>query len=138
MTEEAIVSLALERPTHAARAAFLAEACGEDAALRRRVEALLQAREQEGDHGGRSDATAELAGEGRGAGGHAACAAGLAPSGLTEALGARRDATEDLTALAPREAAEPSPDDTGATIGLPRERGWELTDGLAGEGGTHA
>jgi serine/threonine protein kinase len=49
MSEEAIVALALDQPDPAARAAFLAEACGPDGALRRRVEALLWAHEQGGD-----------------------------------------------------------------------------------------
>src|SRR5262245_24687512 len=42
MSEETLFHLALEKPPHE-RAAFLAEACGGDGALRRRVEALLQA-----------------------------------------------------------------------------------------------
>ena len=81
MSEETIVALALEQPDPAARAAFVAEACGEDAALRRRVEALLLAREQGGDsqerqavelgagHPGRPGATAAFTPAGQKEGG---------------------------------------------------------------------
>src|SRR5262245_58452001 len=49
MTEETIFTTALEKSDPAERAAFLDEICGEDAVLRRRVEALLQS------HGGAGD-----------------------------------------------------------------------------------
>jgi hypothetical protein len=42
MTERTIFLQALERETGAARTAYLAEACGADSALRRRVEQLLE------------------------------------------------------------------------------------------------
>src|SRR5262245_17599666 len=48
MTEEAIFAAALEKSTPAERAAYLDEACAGDAALRRRVEALLQSHEGAG------------------------------------------------------------------------------------------
>src|SRR5215470_15328433 len=41
MTEETIFAAALEKSTPAERAAYLDEACGGDAGLRQRVEALL-------------------------------------------------------------------------------------------------
>jgi hypothetical protein len=43
MTEATIFIAALDKPTEAERAAFLAEACAGDERLRRRVEALLRA-----------------------------------------------------------------------------------------------
>src|SRR5437773_12419316 len=46
MTEETLFAAALEKATPAERAAFLDDACAGDAALRRRVEALLQSHEQ--------------------------------------------------------------------------------------------
>jgi WD40 repeat protein/serine/threonine protein kinase len=46
--EEALFAAALERPTPAERAAYLDGACGDDAALRARVEALLAAHEATG------------------------------------------------------------------------------------------
>jgi serine/threonine protein kinase/tetratricopeptide (TPR) repeat protein len=49
MSEESIFVTALEMSTPSARAAYLESACGGDAALRRRVEALLKAHEQSGD-----------------------------------------------------------------------------------------
>src|SRR5579871_2950392 len=49
MTEETIFALALEQPDATTRAAFLAGACGTDAALRLRVEALLRTHEKVGD-----------------------------------------------------------------------------------------
>src|SRR5262249_37431138 len=45
VTEETLFAAALEKPTPAERAAFLDEACAGDAALRRRVEALLASHE---------------------------------------------------------------------------------------------
>jgi serine/threonine protein kinase/WD40 repeat protein len=48
MTEETLFDLALEKHTPAERAAFLAESCGSDTALRLRVEALLQSHQQAG------------------------------------------------------------------------------------------
>src|SRR5439155_8378617 len=42
MTEESLFAKALQKSTPAERAAFLDEACSGDAALRQRVEALLQ------------------------------------------------------------------------------------------------
>ena len=48
LREEVIFHAALERPTPEERAAYLRDACGEDASLRQRVEALLQAAEQTG------------------------------------------------------------------------------------------
>jgi serine/threonine protein kinase len=47
--EEAIFAAALERTSPAERQAFLDEACGDDHALRARVEALLQAHAEAGD-----------------------------------------------------------------------------------------
>jgi serine/threonine protein kinase/tetratricopeptide (TPR) repeat protein len=47
--DRAIFLAALEQKTPADRAALLDEACGDDADLRRRVEALLQAHDQPGD-----------------------------------------------------------------------------------------
>src|SRR5438552_2490399 len=46
MNEESLFAAALEKPTAAARRAFLDEACGEDVALRERVERLLAADRQ--------------------------------------------------------------------------------------------
>jgi WD40 repeat protein/tRNA A-37 threonylcarbamoyl transferase component Bud32 len=48
MTEEAVFAAMLERRTVAERATYLDEACAGDAALRRRVEALLQSHEEGG------------------------------------------------------------------------------------------
>ena len=48
MTEETLFALALEKHDPAERAAFLAEASGDDTALRQRVEALLQSHEYTG------------------------------------------------------------------------------------------
>jgi serine/threonine protein kinase/tetratricopeptide (TPR) repeat protein len=48
MSEEAIVTAALQKNDPDQRAAFLAEACGGEHELRRRVEALIRAREQAG------------------------------------------------------------------------------------------
>jgi hypothetical protein len=45
MSEETIFAAALERSDPAERAAYLDTACGNDVALRRRVEALLRAHE---------------------------------------------------------------------------------------------
>jgi serine/threonine protein kinase/Tfp pilus assembly protein PilF len=45
---QSVFLAAAERPTAAARAAYLDAACGDDAALRRRVEALLRAHDQPG------------------------------------------------------------------------------------------
>src|SRR5688500_2920254 len=47
-SEESIFAAALERPGAEARAAFLAEACGDDVELRCRVEALLESHEAKG------------------------------------------------------------------------------------------
>ena len=49
MTEETIFISALEKPTEAERAAFLADACAGDERLRRRVEALLRAHAESDD-----------------------------------------------------------------------------------------
>jgi eukaryotic-like serine/threonine-protein kinase len=49
MTEATIFIAALEKPTEAERAAFLADACGGDERLRRRVEALLRAHAEPDD-----------------------------------------------------------------------------------------
>jgi serine/threonine protein kinase len=49
MTEATIFIAALEKPTEAERAAFLAEACAGDERLRRRVEALLRAHAEPDD-----------------------------------------------------------------------------------------
>ena len=49
MTEETIFALALEQSDATRRAAFLAESCGGDAALRERVEALLRTHKKMGD-----------------------------------------------------------------------------------------
>src|SRR5437763_12327624 len=46
MTEETLFAAALEMATPAERSAFLDDACAGDAALRRRVEALLLSHEQ--------------------------------------------------------------------------------------------
>ena len=51
---KAIFLAAAEKPTPAVRAAFLDEACGGDAALRARVEALLRAHDQSGSFPGRA------------------------------------------------------------------------------------
>ena len=48
MTEETLFAAALEKGTPAERAAFLNEACAGDAALKRRVEALLASHDQAG------------------------------------------------------------------------------------------
>ena len=48
-SEEALFAEALKRPTSDARAAFLREACGDNAALRQRIEALLRAVEDAGE-----------------------------------------------------------------------------------------
>src|SRR5438128_2392444 len=48
MNEEDLFVAALEKPP-SERAAFLAEACGEDLALRQRLEALLNAHDRAGD-----------------------------------------------------------------------------------------
>src|SRR5436190_16467539 len=47
--EQAVFAEALLRDTPAARAAYLDSACGTDAALRQRIEALLRAAENAGD-----------------------------------------------------------------------------------------
>ncbi len=49
MTEATIFITALDKPTKAERAAFLAEACGGDERLRRRIEALLRAHAEPDD-----------------------------------------------------------------------------------------
>ena len=49
MTEATIFIAALEKPTEAERAAFLAEACAGDERMRRRVEALLRAHAEPDD-----------------------------------------------------------------------------------------
>ena len=49
MTEASIFMAALDKPTEAERAAFLAEACDGDERLRRRVEALLRAHAEPDD-----------------------------------------------------------------------------------------
>src|SRR5215467_3201024 len=49
MSEATIFLTALEKPTEAERAAFVAEACGGDERLRRRVEALLRAHAEPDD-----------------------------------------------------------------------------------------
>ena len=49
MTEEQVFLAALDLPDAAARAAYLDEACGTDAGLRRQVEALLAAHFQSGE-----------------------------------------------------------------------------------------
>src|SRR5262245_49849572 len=49
MNEASIFAAALEKATDAERAAFVAEACGGDAKLRRRVEALLRAHAEPDD-----------------------------------------------------------------------------------------
>jgi serine/threonine protein kinase len=48
VSEETIFAIALQQPGPRERAAFLAEACAGDAALRRRVEALLRSHEHAG------------------------------------------------------------------------------------------
>src|SRR5579875_861570 len=48
MNEETLFAEALQRSDHADRAAFLEQACGADAALRRRIEELLRAHDQAG------------------------------------------------------------------------------------------
>src|SRR5262245_3932406 len=48
-SEQAVFAEALLRPAGQARTAYLATACGSDAALRGRVEALLRASENAGD-----------------------------------------------------------------------------------------
>ncbi|MCI0463369.1 MAG: SUMF1/EgtB/PvdO family nonheme iron enzyme [Gemmataceae bacterium] len=50
MTEETIFENALQKRDPGERAAFLEQACGGDAELRQRVEALLQAHDQAGDY----------------------------------------------------------------------------------------
>jgi WD40 repeat protein len=49
MTEETIFATALAKPTPAERVAYLDAACGDDRALRQRVEGLLRAHDQAGD-----------------------------------------------------------------------------------------
>jgi WD40 repeat protein/tRNA A-37 threonylcarbamoyl transferase component Bud32 len=49
MSEETIFETALEKPSVAERAAYLAEACGSDAALRQRIEGLLAAHQVAGE-----------------------------------------------------------------------------------------
>ena len=70
MTDETLFAAALEKQSPAERAAFLDEACADDPAMRRRVEALLHANEKAGRYlerpaleqmaGGADDATAAL------------------------------------------------------------------------------
>src|SRR5262245_47035007 len=135
MSEEAIVALALQQPDPAARAAFLAAACGQDAALRRRVEAVLAREiavtvdftpdrqegrslpEQTGAGGADEEKEAKLD-----AGDHA------------EALEGHHDATEELTAPTHQEVSARQADDLGATSDHPRERSPELSNSLLGEG----
>ncbi|HVS34873.1 MAG TPA: serine/threonine-protein kinase [Gemmataceae bacterium] len=50
MTDETLFAAALEKQNAAERSAFLDEACADDPAMRRRVEALLQAHDQAGDY----------------------------------------------------------------------------------------
>src|SRR5262249_11588876 len=49
MTEASIFAAVLEKATDEERAAYLAEACGDDAKLRRRMEALLRAHAEPDD-----------------------------------------------------------------------------------------
>ena len=49
MTEATIFMAALDKPTEAERAAFLAEACAGDERLLRRIEALLRAHAEPDD-----------------------------------------------------------------------------------------
>jgi serine/threonine protein kinase len=65
---QSVFLAALEAPDPAARAALLARECGDDAALRQRVEALLQAHDQPGsflDHPAVEGATSEEVAPGR-------------------------------------------------------------------------
>jgi WD40 repeat protein len=112
MSEETIFALALEQPDPAARSAFLAEACGPDAALRQRVEALLLAHERAGDFLERP-AVERVAGR---------------PDGS--------DATGDFTPD-PERPVRPA-DEPGVTVGLSREGDSELTDGHLSAGATPA
>src|SRR5262249_8029078 len=164
MSEETIVALALEQPEPAARAAFLAQACGEDTGLRQRVEALLRVYETTGDypkradvepiaiHPDRPDATRDFtpAGEeavslpahtlpeGIAAQRTPARLPTLAAGELTGALEVRHDATEDLTALTSGEMPAHPADKLDATIGPPHEPDSELLDSSLGEGARHA
>ena len=54
MNERSIFMEALEKDTPARRSAYLAGACGGDAALRQRAEALLASHEQAGSFLGKS------------------------------------------------------------------------------------
>src|SRR5579883_3667564 len=49
MDEQSIFMEALDRDTPSERAAYLNEACGDNAALRRRIAALLRSHEEAGD-----------------------------------------------------------------------------------------
>ena len=161
MSEETIFALALKKPDPAARAAFLAEACGEDAALRRRVERLLRTHEKIGDFlerpaaeqvAGRlerPEATADFTpeeGEGReargeGRGKNQTLLPSPLPSSVgefTEASEPRHDVTEDLTGLTSREMPARPAEDPGATIGLSGAQNSELLDSSLGEDATHA
>src|SRR5437870_7225596 len=78
MNERSIFMEALEKDTPARRSAYLAGACGGDAALRQRLEALLASHEQAGSFLGKpvaerlaeKRATPERAEEARGGAGH--------------------------------------------------------------------
>src|SRR4051812_49934936 len=99
MTEETIFAEALERSTPGERAAYLDQACGGDAALRRRVETLLESHEADGDFLGKPAiqcAAEELAGQACGedtqgelpaGGGDVAALDFLAPSARPNSLG---------------------------------------------------
>ena len=131
MSEETIFALALEQPDPAARSAFLAEACGSDAALRQRVEALLRTHEQLGDFlerpavervagsPDRPDATGDFTPDEE---------PGTMPA-HTMAEGAAADDAGD--------SARPA-DEPGVTVGLLREGDSELTGGHRSDGAPHA
>src|SRR5689334_14600508 len=80
MTEETIFETALHKASPAERSAYLAEACGGDAALRQRVEALLAAHQDAGDFLDRPAAEQVAAGM-REPGGHPTQAATEADAG---------------------------------------------------------
>src|SRR5262245_8484460 len=93
MNERAIFIEALDRDTPAERAAYLAEACAGDPALRERVEALLRSHEAVGDFPGK-----------------------LAPQRLADVFAAR-ESDAPRTGSSTADGAEPLREAAGAVIG---------------------
>jgi serine/threonine protein kinase/WD40 repeat protein len=132
MSVETIVAVALEKRDPAARAAFLAEACGEDTALRKRVEAVLLAHEQAGKVG---SLPAHMMVDGADEDSAPARQPVLAEREVTEALEPRPDVTEDLTSLSSQVMPARHVDSLGATVDHPRERIPNLTASPVAEAG---